>query len=95
MTGNKKTGVYLQAYKAHQAALVNLVEATREAFPVGTRVMSQQRHGVIIEGVVAGICEYGDYGCVTVRNVRTGKCHRAYPFSAHSHFELIDSGDGS
>lgn len=74
---------YLDAMRAHEAGCKALVAATRAAFPIGTPVESQQRHGVIVAGEVAGICEYGNPGCVVVRNVRTGKTHRAYPDTFH------------
>lgn len=74
---------YVDAVRAHEATRKALIAATRAAFPIGTPVESQQRHGVIVAGVVAGICEYSDPGCVVVRNVRTDKTHRAYPDTFH------------
>lgn len=89
MTDTTKLAEYTQAYGRHIQAIQDLIDATELAFPIGTRVMSQQRHGVIVEGEVIGICRYHDYGCVIVKNIRTDKSHRAYPFSEHSHFEVI------
>ena len=81
---------YLAAHKAHEDAQKALIEATRRSFPIGTRVMSEQRHNVVVEGEVVAVCQYvsQDAGCVVVRNLRTGKSHRAAPFSPHGHFEL-------
>lgn len=76
---------YLAAHKAHEDARKALIAATRAAFPIGLQVESQQRHGVIVDGEVTAACEYSDPGAVVVRNVRTGKTHRAYP--THFHFE--------
>ena len=72
---------YLAATDRLAAAKADLEAAARRAYPPGTQVISAQRHGVFVDGVVASVYPAGspDVGCITVRNSRTGKTHRAYP----------------
>lgn len=63
-----------EAHKAYQAAAEELIQATRDAFPVGTLVSVATSQGVIT-CEVTGVSEswWHNPGTLLVRNTKTGK----------------------
>ena len=74
---------YQIAHRALDEAKERLVATTKNTFPIGAIVRSQIRHGVYVVGEVVGHEEVWGYpGSILVRNLATGKTHRAYPKQA-------------
>jgi hypothetical protein len=89
-----------QAQDAYDEMLVakrRLLAAIVLAYPIGAEVVSHARTHPINGRVAGHLGKYqiGEAGGIVVRNGKTGKMHKAWPFSGQCKVELVDKTDGS